>query len=408
MKHFLSSLLATLATFMTLCAAEPKLPPQPSPPAVYSLVLTNLSAARERLAKNDPALAPALAQLRSDADKLLKHKLWSVMDKTRTPPSGDQHDYLSLAPYFWPNPKTADGLPYVRHDGEINPESKTGTDANAFGAMGEAVQTLGLAYYFTGHEPYAEKAAAIVRTWFLDPATRMNPHLKYAQAIRGVNEGRGTGILDSRHLVEATDGLALLTGSAAWTETDQQALRAWLDAYYRWVTESSNGREERAAKNNHGSWYDAQVLHLALVLGRTDDARKIAGKARLRIAAQIEPDGHQPEEMTRTKSFDYCCFNLEALLQLARASQHADVDLWSFTAPDGRSLKQAVLFMAPYADPQKPWLKKDLKLDPRSRLLPLIAESLNHFEDSSLRAALTHFADSSTHSARWHLISNSP
>ena len=376
-------------------------------PDVISLSAKDLAAVRERLAHHDPALEPALARLRAEADKLLKQKPGSVMDKTRVPPSGDKHDYLSLAPYFWPNPKTADGLPYVRRDGEINPESKSGTDANTFAAMGEAVETLGLAYFFTGHEPYAEKAAAFARTWFLDPATRMNPHLNYAQAVRGKNDGRGTGILDSRHLVAATDGLALLAGSSAWKPEEQKALLTWLAAYNHWITESKNGKDERAAKNNHGSWYDAQIVHYALVLGHKDDARKIAQAAlKNRIAVQIEPDGSQPLEIARTKSFDYCCFNLEALLQLARASANAGVDLWAFTTPDGRSLRNALHFMAPFADPAKPWIKEDLATDPRTRLLPFFAEALNQSEDPLLRAAFSQFATEETRTDRWRLLYN--
>jgi hypothetical protein len=402
MKHVL--LLFVCFTTTVLLAID-----NPLQPAVYSLSLKDLAAARARLARHDPALTPALAQLLAEADKLLKQKPTSVMDKSRVPPSSDKHDYLSFAPYFWPNPQTSDGLPYVRRDGEINPESKQGTDANTFGAMGEAVESLGLAYYFTGYEPYAEKAALLVRTWFLDPATRMNPHLKYAQAIRGKNDGRGTGILDARHLVEVTDGVALLAGSPAWKTENQKALLVWLDSFYQWVTESKNGKDERAAKNNHGSWYDAQIVHYALVLGHKDEAHKIAQAALTnRIAAQIEPDGRQPLEIARTKSFDYCCFNLEALLQLARASGQTDVDLWSFATPDGRSLRTALHFMAPYADPAKVWIKDDLQIDPRTRLLPFLAEALNHGEDTSIRILFARFTNRETRTARWRLLYNVP
>ena len=381
---------------------------RPLPPNVFSLSANSLAAVRERIAHADPALAPALAQLRSEADKLLKRKPWSVMDKARVPPSGNKHDYLSFAPYYWPDPKTSDGLPYVRRDGETNPESKTGTDSAAFEHLGEAIETLGLAYYLTGLEPYAEKAAQLAHTWFLDPATAMTPHLKYAQGVRGKNKGRGTGILDSRPLVNATDGMALLTGSPSWTPTDQKALLAWISTYYSWVTESKNGTLEAAAENNHGSWYDAQVIHFALVLGRNDDARQIASHAFERIATQIEPDGRQPLELARTKSFNYCCFNLEALLQLARVSRHVDIDLWSFSTPDGRNLTAALRFMAPYADAAKPWPKEDLKADARDRLLPLFAEAIQLTDDTAIHDTFQRFANEHHSHDRWHLLFNVP
>ena len=391
---------ATLA----LCSATDR-----PTPAVFSLSIENLAAARVRLDHADPALVPALVQLRAEADKLLEQKPRSVMDKSRIPPSGDKHDYLSLAPYFWPNPATTSGLPYVRRDGETNPESKDGTDANTFASMGDDVQTLSLAYFFTDFEPYAEKAALLVRTWFIEPATRMNPNLKYAQAVRGKNEGRGTGILDSRPIVEATDGVALLIGSSAWKPADQKALLAWLEPYYRWMTDSKNGEDERAAKNNHGSWYDAQVVHFALVLGHKDDAHKIAVAALTRrIAAQIEPDGRQPLELARTKSFNYCCFNLEALAQLARASRHVDVDLWDFASPDGRSLRKALHFIAPYADPAHNWPNQDLKIDSRDRVLPLLAEAMNHGDDPLIRDTFNRLTNDQVRNARWRLLFNVP
>jgi hypothetical protein len=35
---------------------------------------------------------------------------------------------MSLAPYWWPDPKSPNGLPYIRRDGERNPEIKQITD----------------------------------------------------------------------------------------------------------------------------------------------------------------------------------------------------------------------------------------------------------------------------------------
>src|SRR5688572_22934036 len=134
-------------------------------------------------------LIPAYKQLVKDADKALKEGPFSVMEKKNDPPSGDKHDYMSLAPYFWPDPSKPNGLPYIRKDGQTNPEVKEYKDKEYMPKMCELVYTLSLAYYFSGNEVYAEHAAKLLKTWFLDPATRMNPNLNYAQAIKGENEG---------------------------------------------------------------------------------------------------------------------------------------------------------------------------------------------------------------------------
>ncbi len=390
----------TLLSFAV--AAEP-----PAAPRVYSFRAAALVANREKLTAGDTALAPALARLRADADRLLSLKPASVMDKSKTPASGDKHDYFSFGPYWWPDPSKLDGLPYIQRDGQNNPEAKVGTDATAFARTCNAVETLALAFWFTGDARYAEKAATLTRVWFLDPATRMNPNLTHAQAIPGKVVGRGIGLIEARHLTGLTDGLALLDGSPGWSATDAKSMRTWIEKYYLWLNTHQNGKDERGELNNHGTWFDVQAAHLALVLGKTADAKKILTEAPAkRLAKQIEPDGRQPLELARTKSLDYSLFNLEALIQLARLGEQVGVDLWSTSAPTAkdRTLRAALRYVAPYADPARVWLKEDLKSADRGRILPLLAEALRQGDDPALREPFEKFADAKTASARWRLL----
>ena len=287
------------------------------------------------------------------------------MQKRATPPGGDRHDYMSVAPYFWPDPKKPDGLPYLRKDGMVNPESRNDDyDQGRLGRMANAVETLALAYYFTGRPAYAGHAAKMLRTWFLDPATRMNPHLNFAQAVPGVNTGRGAGVLEGRNLSAAADASGLLAGSAAWSPEDAAALQAWLAEYLNWLLTSRNGRDEAGARNNHGTYYDVQAVQLCLVLGLREQARGIclAAKAK-RIAAQIQPDGSQPEELTRTASLGYSRFNLQALFALATLAGHTGVDLWQERLPGGGPALQAALdYVLPYVeDPSRRWPHEQIK-----------------------------------------------
>src|SRR3954468_7394630 len=215
-----------------------------APLRVFALDADPRARAKARIAGD---LQPAYEHLKSDADKALKAKPVSVMDKKLTPSSGDKHDYMSVAPYFWPDPTKPNGLPYIRKDGQVNPErTNNATDANASKEMMANVQTLTLAYYFSGNDAYADHAATLLRTWFLDPATRMNPNLNFGQAIPGVTPGRGIGIIDTVGLIGVVDSIGLLQSSKSWTDADQKGMVAWFDAYATWLQTSKNGKEEAA------------------------------------------------------------------------------------------------------------------------------------------------------------------
>jgi hypothetical protein len=329
----------------------------PDPPAPPPLLLdaTHLASVRERLARKDPSLQAAYAALEQLAQKALAMKPVSVMDKTVTPPSGDKHDYMSQAPYWWPDPSKPGGRPYLRRDGERNPEINGISDHDNLGHLASTVATLGLAYRLSGREPYAEHAARLVRVWFLDPATRMNPHLRFGQGIPGINDGRGIGIIETRGLPEMLDGIRLLAGSPAWQPRDQAGLTAWMRDYVTWLVESPHGRDEAKNGNNHETWYDVQVVSLAAFTGQDALARQTLERVRQRIATQLQPDGRQPRELERTRSWDYSIFNLRAFFDLAALGERLGVDVWGYQTSDGRSLRKALDFLVPFAAGERPW-----------------------------------------------------
>ena len=334
--------------------------------------------------------SPALLEaVRTEADRAMTTGPFSVMDKQEIPPSGDKHDYMSLAPYWWPDPAKPNGLPYIRRDGVTNPERYKCTDDAEFNKLQSAVHALGLGYYLTGKEEYAARAALLLHIWFLDSATRMNPNLNFAQAVLGVNTGRGTGLIDDHGLPRLLDGITLLSGSRSLTAQDKNGLRKWFFAYLDWLQTSPNGREETAAKNNHGSWMDQQVVGIALFLGDKDLARTVAETAKTkRIAFQIEPDGSEPLELARTKSFSYSVFNLDALSRLAEEARLAGVDLWNYRAANGASIRAALDYLLPYAEGEKKWTHQALNgVEGDSLAEPLLLAALNYRNPAYLAAA---------------------
>ena len=257
---------------------------------------------------------------------------------------GNPHEYYSEADYWWPDPDHPGG-PYLRRDGYSNPEKFTG-HRDALIRLSLLVPPLVAAWRLTGERRYAEHAQAHLDAWFVTPATRMAPHLEYAQAIVGLNKGRGIGIIDTLHLVEVARAVQVL-------EPGQDKVIAWFRDYLRWMTTSANGQSERDEKNNHGTCWLLQAAQFARL---TEDNALIAW-ARERfetviLPLQIAADGRQPRELARTKPYSYCLFNLDVMSTLCRTLGD---DLWRVVPPGGGSLEQAVSYMEPFIADKARW-----------------------------------------------------
>lgn len=358
-----------------------------------------LDRTKQQLAQADSPLQPAYQKLLQDAAKVLTAGPFSVLDKPMTAPSGDKQDYYSVGPYWWPNPDTADGLPYVRRDGEVNPE-RDHYDAAARSQMENGVITLALAYFFSGEEAYAVHAAELLRTWFLDPATRMNPHLEYGQAIPGICDGRGIGIIETHTFPTVLDGVALLRGSTQWTEADQSHLQQWFRAYLGWLMTSKHGRDEAQEHNNHGTWYDVQVAAFALFVDDRRRARLVLSEnTPRRILSQIEPDGSQPHELARTRSLSYSVMNLLGFMDAADLGTAVGVDLWHYVA-DSRGIGQAVTYLVANAL-QQAWTQPQITTTSTALLLPVLYRAAAIYKEplfiELLHQLRTHYPDDRSH-----------
>jgi len=391
-RKFKLALISFILCFQGVFAAHADTPQTGNNfPQVFEADPHVLADAKAKLASGNSSLKPALDKLLSDAEHALKMRPPSVMDKQRIASSGDKHDYVSQAPYYWRDTNSPDSR-YIRRDGEHNPEVDVDFDAKGLGKVCSSAQTLALAFYFSGNEKYAAKATEILRVWFLNPATKMNPNLNFGQGIPDEVDGRPSGLIGARGLVDVVDAIGLLARSKSWTAVDQQRMLDWMTQYLQWLTTSKIGQGEAHAKNNHGSFYDTQAAAIALFIGKTDFARKIIQDVpTVRIARQIEPDGRQPFELVRTKSFHYSLFNLRALIDLASIGQYLGVDLWHYTTPDGRSLYRAFEFMAPYANSDKIWPYKQIQKPKRTDLGELLLRAIPEYHGTSLSTALRYF-----------------
>lgn len=337
--------------------------------------LDDLQYSQQQLAAQNPAFIGAYNALIAKADKALGKPLYSVMDKSLTAASGDKHDYYSFPPYWWPDPAKKDGLPYVRKDGETNPAANSdATDKKRLNSMSDDVWTLALAWQFSQKPAYAEKARDQLVNWFINPQTRMNPNLQYAQAIPGINDGRGIGLIDSRALVEVIDAVELLRPAKVLSEEDYQKIKQWYGDFYQWMTSSQNGFEEDNWHNNHGTYFDLQAASFALFSGNLPEAKKRLQITQLRrIASHFDIAGRQMAELERTRPWHYSNFHLEAYNKLGRLGEVAGVDVWNFTLDD-HSLRKGYSYIAEFVNSDAPWPWKDIdKMDAKKALVNMVS-----------------------------------
>lgn len=343
---------------VTVCCSARRLPHD----RTSNPFIINIEALQENKTKmgregEHPKLRKALSDLVKEADGLLKSRDRSVVEKKRIPPSGDIHDYLSMATYYWPDPSKPNGEPYIHKDGKTNPEIGEIKDNSNLIRMVKQVNTLALAYYYTNEEKYAEKAVEKVKVWFLDPQTRMNPNLNHAQYIPGRNDGRVVGLIDSRELVDLIDGLQLLSSSDHWNSSTEIDVKAWFSDFLFWLQNSELGKSaEEKLENNIATAYYMQIIAYALYVGDTSIVHKVVEVDLPRlIDVQIDPEGKQIFELSRANSWGYSEANLTYWFKIARLSEHVGIKLLDKQTRIGRALLLAFNWMAPYTREEKEW-----------------------------------------------------
>jgi Alginate lyase len=301
------------------------------------------------------------------ADKYLSFEPITVTSARCERSAGGLHDFYSEGDYWWPDPKNPTG-PYIRRDGLTNP-ANFNAHREAMIRLSLIVPALTAAWKLTGKKKYADHVGTHLRAWFVDPATKMNANLEYAQAIFGLNKGRGIGIIDTLHLVEVARAATLL--STAHILDGAPEIHTWFAQYLDWMRTSKNGQEERDANNNHGTCWVLQAGEFARFSGNTEVMDWCRDRFRTTLVPkQIAPDGSLPLELARTKPYSYSLFNMDVLCGVAQSLSTETDNLWSFTTPDGRGLRKLMQFMFPFIKDRKAWP---------------FAHDVEHFEDFPVR-----------------------
>ena len=271
--------------------------------------------------------------------------------------SGGVHDFFSEGDYWWPDPANPNG-PYIQRDGITNPDNFV-KHRQALFRVCIQVPALASAFKITGDQKYAQHAIAHLRAWFIEDSTRMNPNLQYAQAIKGVSTGRGIGIIDTIHLIEVARSIVLLEQSGALSADDSAKIKQWFADYLEWMTTSKNGQDEKKAVNNHGTCWVMQAAAFAALVG--DEPKLAEYRKRFKevlLPNQFAADGSFPQELRRTKPYSYSLFNLDAMATICQILSRPADNLWTYSTPDGKNMKQAIEFMYPFIADKSKWRRK--------------------------------------------------
>lgn len=268
---------------------------------------------------------------------------------------GGPNDFYSNGDYWWPDPDKPDGLPYIRRDGESNPDNFS-AHRRCVNQLRDAVAALASAQRITGDDRHARKAADLLQVFFLDPRTRMRPHLNFAQAIPGRTPGRGIGIIDTLHLAEIPLAIEALAVSPSFPPEVLAGLKQWFRDYTHWMITSKNGREEARTKNNHAVAYWLQIACFARFIG--DEENLAEARRRFKevfVPDQMAADGSFPLELKRTKPYAYSIFQLDNMVTLCQVLSTPDDNLWEFALPDGRGIRKAMAYLHPYLADKTTW-----------------------------------------------------
>lgn len=288
------------------------------------------------------------------ANQYLEELPATITSSTSSRSAGGMHGYFSEGDYWWPDPKNPGG-PYIQRDGMSNP-GNFNDHRRYLMRLSVQVPALAAAWKLTKDPRYAKHAAEHLRAWFIDESTRMSPHLKYAKAIHGRVSGRGLGIIDTLHLVEVARAIEVLEGSRVLASSELKAIKQWFADYLRWITTDQYGIDEREAANNHGTCWVLQVAAMARLTGNQELTSYCRDRFKtVLVPNQMAADGSFPQELRRTKPYGYSLFDLEAMAAICQLLSTPKDNLWTFELADGRGMRKAMEFMAPYIRNKKSW-----------------------------------------------------
>jgi len=319
---------------------------------VFILCLNTASGQRELFKKISKVIQQ---QTIDQANWAMQQKPITITAERCERSAGGIHDFYSEGDYWWPNPEDPNG-PYIQRDGQTNPDNFT-AHRKAMIRFSQIIGSLASAYLLTKNEKYVKQAFIHLNAWFVDEATRMNPSLLYAQAIKGRATGRGIGIIDMIQMIEVAQGIMVMQQAKSVNQVEIKKIKNWFAEYLTWVTTHQYGIDEREAKNNHGTCWVMQVA----IFAKLTDNQVLIKYCRDRFKTvllpnQLAKDGSFPLELRRTKPYGYSLFNMDAMATICHVLSDTQENLWEYSLNDGQNIRKAVEFIYPFVANKSTWI----------------------------------------------------
>ena len=327
---------------------------------------------REKLSENT---ANRLVQLEREKAKFINEPLISVVhNKVLTAPTGDPHDYISVGPYFFPDPTKPDGKPWIEKDGVFNP-NRLQYDNGKLVKMSDRVEICALLWHFKRDAAAAEYAVKQLNCFFVAPETKMNPHLKFGQSIPGKVDGRTAGMIDTLNLLKVIDAAAMLKDYPGYTGELHSGLQKWFAAYAQWMRTDKMARKDWPVTQNHGLSYHTQIAAFLAFTGNRGGARGHINILKKRITQSIKPDGVQPAEVRRTNGWSYSNFALMILMQSAGIGKNLGIDIFNSEEKSGVLLRAAIDYLTPYIKNPEKWPYREICGFSANRLSQILTQA---------------------------------
>lgn len=332
----------------------------------YITDASTMSTNKNRIIEGHRNLSRAKSQLIEEADFILeKRQLYSVTFKTVLPPSSSKNDFYSLAPYWWPDSSKENGLPYIRKDGQMNPERDQIQDGRMLVDVSSDIYKLGIAFYYTQDSRYVEWINELVRVFFIDPSTKMNPNFNYAQLIKG-REGQSSTTIGAISFIQLIEGVQLAKDSPAFNKRQLRELKGWFEDLVVWMENDEKPIKDGNAQNNIGVYYTAQTVVYHLFVGNVQQARRILETNGKRIVdQQIDKDGKLNAELKRAAPWGYVKYAFTAFDYLIQLSNKLNVDLYEYENSQGGSIEKMFNWILQYATGAKEWEYSRENVTPR-------------------------------------------